>query len=247
MSDVIVVQPGATDANTDPLQQAIDAAPSGATLRLGAGAYTGPFVLDRSIRLVAEAGGQVTLSGAGRGSLLVVQGRGIEVALFGLVLSGGGDCNAGGAVSVPNGARVVLDGCTLRDCAASSYGGGGLFIRRGEASLRGCRFVSCSGRSGGGILVSNDATVRAADCTFVDCTAGHAGAVAAVRDRAELHLLGCDWSGCTPPEVVDPEAGWLVDVHTQGAVSTLERCKGARDGSALVSHTAQALKLIQPR
>ena len=229
------------------LQAALDAAAEGAELRLAAGLYTGPFVLERSVRLVAAAGADVILAGAGRGSLLVVQGRQIQVALFGLTLSGGGDTNAGGGVSVPNGARLVLDGCTIRDCTANGYGGGALFLRRGEAHLHRCRFERCSGRSGGAVLLSNDATLRAVDCTFVACEAVHAGAAVAVRDRAVAALIGCDLSGCTAPEVRADDLGWLVDVQVAGLPTTLERCTGVSAPGALVSRGPATLRLVQPR
>lgn len=226
----------------DDLQAALDAAPAGATVRVAAGTYAGPLVLERSVRVVGEPGAVVR--GAGRGSLVVVQGRGIDVALFGLTLDGGGDTNAGGGVSVPNGARLVLDGCVLRACVARGFGGGGLFIRRGEALLRGCRFEACVGRAGGAALVTNDATLRAVDCVFVGCEAAHSGAAVAVRDRGVATLSGCDLSGCVPPAAVADDLGWLVDVHVRPGTtaSLVERSAGPLAGVAMMGHTPGTLR-----
>lgn len=196
----------------DALRSALAAAPPGATLRLGAGVYTGPFVLMQDVTLVsADPEHPATLRGAGEGSLLPVDGRGVHITLRALCLQDGGDTNAGGLIRVANGASLLLEDVVLRAGQAQGYGGGGLYLRRGEAVLRRCRLEACVGRAGGGILIANDATLRAEDCVFADNRALHAGAAIAVRDRAAVRLVRCDLRSHSRPTDGTDGAGWLID------------------------------------
>jgi nitrous oxidase accessory protein len=70
-----------------PLQPLIDATAPGGTLRLAAGAYAGPAVIDKT--MVLDGGGAATLDGAGQGTVLTVRARGAIVR--GLRIVGSGD------------------------------------------------------------------------------------------------------------------------------------------------------------
>lgn len=70
-----------------PLQPLIDAAPSGATLRLAPGAYAGPVHISRPLTL--DGGRQAVIVGNGRGTVLSVAANG--VTLRGLRLTGSGE------------------------------------------------------------------------------------------------------------------------------------------------------------
>lgn len=69
--DVVHVSPGQS------LQQAIDAAPEGATIVLAAGDHRGPVTIPRRITLRGDAGAVV--GGAGSGSVITVAGDGVRI------------------------------------------------------------------------------------------------------------------------------------------------------------------------
>ncbi|MEW5741669.1 MAG: nitrous oxide reductase family maturation protein NosD [Myxococcota bacterium] len=74
--------------NTDvvPLQPLIDATPSGGTLRLNPGRFSGPAVITRPMTLDGQ--GHATLDGQGRGTVLTVRADGVTVTRMHLTRSG---------------------------------------------------------------------------------------------------------------------------------------------------------------
>ena len=235
------MQPSMTiPAGGGPLRAALAAAPPGATLRLSPGDHVGPFVVMADVTLCSrDLANPAVLRGGGEGSLLPIDGKGVTVTIHDLVLSGGGDTNAGGLIRIANGAILSLERVTLREGSANGYGGGGLFIRRGEVSLVDCTIERCSGRSGGGLLVANDATLDAKGCVFVDNTAAHGGAAVAVRDRARVTLRSCSFVGQQRPAGAGDGPGWLIDATlSSGAKAvSLEDCTlpAVRDGALRLS------------
>ena len=70
-----------------PLQPLIDATPSGGTLLLAAGTYTGPAIVDRP--MVLDGGGKAHIDGQQRESVLRVRAN--SATIRGLVLTRSGD------------------------------------------------------------------------------------------------------------------------------------------------------------
>lgn len=68
------------------LQALIDAAPAGSTLRLAPGDYAGPARIAKP--LILDGGGQATLRGTGRGTVLAVAGQGVTVRRLRITASG---------------------------------------------------------------------------------------------------------------------------------------------------------------
>lgn len=68
------------------LQERIDAAPVGATLRVEAGVYDGPLVLSRAVVLIGDPGAEI--HGVGTGSVIQVTGN--EVTIQGFRVTGSG-------------------------------------------------------------------------------------------------------------------------------------------------------------
>ena len=140
--------------------------------------HEGPFAIDTTVNLApAEPDTEVILRGSGEGALLRVQGRDIDVGFFGLTLADGGNTRSGGCVWIPNGARVVVSGCVVSGGTATSIGGGGIAIRRGELIVRESRFVDCTGRRGAAIYIGEQAEATVVDCTFERCRSEHGGPV----------------------------------------------------------------------
>lgn len=224
----------------DALRAALAGAPTGAILRLAAGEHRGPFVIGGDIELQArDAARPPELIGAGQGALLAIDGRGARVRLIGLTLRDGGDTNSGGLLRVANGAWLEIEDCQLLQGVASGHGGGALYLRRGAATLRGCRIEGCHGRSGGGVLVSNDATLLVERCVFAGNRADHGGAAVTARDRAKVTLRSCDLADHAAPDRVEADLGWLIDAHLAHeapAVQLLECKLPSRREGALRLH-----------
>ena len=100
------------------LQALVDAAPANGIVRLPAGVYRGPLVLDRPITLVAA--GDATIDGGGKFNVVTVNAPG--VTLRGLVIRHSGDDpdrdNAGIVLNAP---RARVEQCRLEDVLYGIY------------------------------------------------------------------------------------------------------------------------------
>lgn len=229
-----------TASDADSLRGALEGAIDGAVIHLAAGNYTGPFEISRSVTLVGAKDAASVFTGTGAGTMVRITGRGIVVALSKISFEGGGPAKDGGALSVPNGARLVVTDCTFRRCTAPGLGGGAIAIRVGELIALRCRFMYCEGRSGGAVLIAGRALGRAADCQFTDCVATHRGHAVAVRGDGELMLKNPDFSAFSPfsgPHLdveVSPRAPASEMVGATSSNGTVWTVQGARtDGSDL--------------
>ena len=193
-------------------------------LHLAAGTYDGPFLISRSIRVVAD--GHVVLRGAGEGSILRVGGRGLQITLVGLRFEGGGPARAGGAVTMPNGGRLVVQSCEFVNCAAAAIGGGAIAARRAEVVAIGCRFADCSAPAGGAVHIEGG-EAKLTSCTFATCSASYAGAAVAARSHGAVVLDRCDLSRCLRPDVTTEGLGWLIDVDPP-SLQPLSSARGCR-------------------
>jgi nitrous oxidase accessory protein len=85
----LLAPPVAGDApatGVPPLQLLVDATPDGGTLRPPPGTYAGPVVISRP--MTVDGGGQVTVDGAGRGTVLSIHASGATLRGLRLVNSG---------------------------------------------------------------------------------------------------------------------------------------------------------------
>jgi len=78
-------------AAQQPLQPLLDAVPAGGTLRLAAGRYAGPAVIDRPMSV--EGGGKAVIDAGGRGTVLTLRASG--ATLRGLLLMNSGTTHDG--------------------------------------------------------------------------------------------------------------------------------------------------------
>lgn len=168
------------------LQQAIDEAPSGATLTVPAGRYPGPLHITRPISLLAM--GQAVLDGLHAGSVVRIECEG-TVRLTGFTIVGGNATEAGGGVSVFSG-DVELEQCVLRFNKAPLYGGGAVWVREGTTRLSRCRLEANTGRQGGALLVDGTAQVLVRDSAILQNAALEGGGIR-VKEGARLELFGC--------------------------------------------------------
>ena len=131
---------------------AVAAAPSGATIRVAPGTYTGTIVLDSK---------PVTIRSFGGAAVTTISGVGAASSMLAIRSGAANGC--------------VIDGFTFRDGSAgtAAYGvrvGGAMFLENTTATIRNCRFISNSTEYGGGIYGLGFSGVIE-DCLFQGNTA----------------------------------------------------------------------------
>jgi nitrous oxidase accessory protein len=144
-----------TAQQASPLQARVDAAPSGGTVEVGPGIYTGDLVIDRPLKLVGR--GRPLLVGSGAGSVIRV--RADDVVIEGLDVDGrnGGDLSRDSSGIHVAGLRATIRDCRIRRSLFGVY----LREAHGSQVVR-CRVDGIPGRDpgekGSGIHVWNTET-----------------------------------------------------------------------------------------
>jgi len=146
------------------LPAAVRTATPGDTVRVPAGRYSAPLIIDRPLTLVAD--GEVVVDAGGQGDIVRIDAP--DVLLRGFVLRGSGDSldreNAGLVVNRP---RATIENCTIDDVLL------GIIFRDADGSLaRGNRIRGKPldlGRRGDAIRLWNSHDVRIEDNTIVGC------------------------------------------------------------------------------
>ncbi|MDP2811209.1 MAG: nitrous oxide reductase family maturation protein NosD [Rhodocyclaceae bacterium] len=105
-----------------PLQPLIDATPAGGTLRLTAGAYSGPAVVDKPMTL---DGSRAVLDGGGRGTVLTVRANGATVRGLRVVRSGDSHDQISAGIQI-EGDDNLVEGNTIEDVLF------GIHVRQGN-------------------------------------------------------------------------------------------------------------------
>lgn len=163
------------------IQQALDAAAPGDTVRVAAGIYAGPGnrALDtrgKALTLLGAGPGATVLDceGASRGFLLRGE-AGTRCLVSGFtVLRGAAERGAG---ALCEGASPRFESCQFLDCEAD-YGGGLAVTWEATPRLRACVFKGNRARLGGG-----DVYVVGGELLLRDCRAGDVLALAGARLR----------------------------------------------------------------
>jgi nitrous oxidase accessory protein len=145
--EMAALAPGALEgrpsaAELSPLQARLDEAPSGATIEVEPGTYTGDLFVDKPVRLVGRGG--PLLVGSGRGS--VVRVRADDVTLEGFAIDGrrGGDLSRDSAGVHTASRNTVLRDLFVRDALF------GVYLREAAgAVVERCRIRGIPGRDPG--------------------------------------------------------------------------------------------------
>lgn len=144
------------------LQDALDAAPAGATVELCGGAYLGTYVARRPVNLIGAGLDETVLESVVGGTVLTLQ-AGSTVS--GMTISGGDAALGGGLHLVGEGSFTVED-CLVRDNLAET--GGGIAIDGGaNVSIIGTTITGNGAGQGGGLSVGPGATAQLADSVIV--------------------------------------------------------------------------------
>ena len=142
------------------IQAAIDAAPSGTTIRIGAGTFSG------ALQLTTKA---VSLVSIGGPTATVLSGTGLDRS----ILTMRGAATAG----------TVIEGITFRDgpVGTAEFGtrlGGAIFLDSTSTTIRNCRFIGNSTTGVGGAIYAYNTSGLVENCLFDGNHAGvGAGAV----------------------------------------------------------------------
>ncbi|HEY0947797.1 MAG TPA: NosD domain-containing protein [Opitutaceae bacterium] len=115
---LLAASPAAGSSASGWLQQQLARAAPGATIEVPAGVHQGPFVIEKSLRLLGAPG--ATLEGSGRGHVVAVRAPGVELAGFVIRRSGSNlsTDDAGVHVSAP---RAFIHHNTIVDTLHGIY------------------------------------------------------------------------------------------------------------------------------
>jgi nitrous oxidase accessory protein len=105
-------------ANSAPLQERIDAAAPGDTIRIEAGVHAGPIVINKPLTIVGERGAEIR--GAGRGNVVTIAAD--DVTLRGLRITGSGlQLSDDDAAVFVTGNRAKIDNNVIADSLHGIY------------------------------------------------------------------------------------------------------------------------------
>ena len=165
------------------IQDAVDAAAPGDTVRIPAGTYSGPGNYDisfggKNLVLLAPEGPSKTIincQGDGRG-FVFDSGEDTTSVVSGFTI-GNGRADNGGGVLVGDNSGVTLENCVIKNCEATNDGGGvatAPFAANATVRIRECTLrENEAGGSGGGMQVYGDARIE--DSFLLDNTAQTGG------------------------------------------------------------------------
>ena len=157
---------------------AIAAAPSGTTIRVGTGIYTGPIVIEaKAITLVSISGASSTiLSGTGlSASIVTVRGPGTDGTVIdgfnfqhGVSGTTAFGTRVGGALLLER-CNAIVRNCNFADNAAPA--GGAIYGRSFSGAVQSCSFEhNNAGSTGGAIELVKAADEPSCASTIVDCS-----------------------------------------------------------------------------
>ncbi|MDB4775794.1 thrombospondin type 3 repeat-containing protein [bacterium] len=172
------------------ITSAIDAAPDGSVITLGAGTYN--EAIDFGTKNLVLQGdttdpSSVVLDGTdlevpvvtivGLQSDAVVRGLTVRGGRAGSPLGGNPDATAGAGIWVRN-STVLIEDCVLDDNAC--HFGGGIYVKGGSGIIRDTVFTSNEAYNGGGGLYLFDAAIEVVGCIFQLNVAGSEGGASKV-------------------------------------------------------------------
>jgi predicted outer membrane repeat protein len=187
---ITVEQDGTGDFTN--IQEAIDAAPIGSTVQIGAGTWPGGWTTRaRAINIQGTPD-------IGSAPLTIIDGGGSETGIT-VAGNGGGQTTISdlqvincfsqddGAGMVVGTANLKLIGCIFQGNQTTGYAAGILFTGS-NATLDACRFIqnNAIAAPGGGMLIGDGASVTISGCTFNENTAANGGGAICVADDGDM-------------------------------------------------------------
>ena len=237
-------------SETSPLQERVDAAPSGARLDVEPGEYAGDLVLERPVTLVGH--GRPRLVGSGKGSVVRVRAPGVTVEGFDIDGRGGGSIDRDSS-----GIHVAAPGFTARDCRVTGALFG-IYLRAADrARVERCEIHGIPGKEdgekGSGIHVWNtqgfeligNVIARSRDGLYIQSSSGGRMRGNLVHDvRYGLHFMYSDDNAFEDNVFEDSAAGGVLMysrrltlrrnqfLHNRGFASVGVLCQSCEDSLA---------------
>ncbi|MCP4844056.1 MAG: hypothetical protein GY901_03010, partial [Actinomycetia bacterium] len=184
-----------TVAVGQPIQQAIDAAPSGGIVSILAGTHlvtasVGPDGKAITIQGVADTDGdgipETIIDAEGSGRVLACEsGEGAGTVFRDLVIRNGAS-TTGSGMRIADSSPTILD-CVFRDNGGTNSGGA-VFILRSSPDFQNCRFLNNETTANGGALALNASHVTMAGCSIRDNSAGSNGGAIYLQNDSTIDV-----------------------------------------------------------
>jgi pectin methylesterase-like acyl-CoA thioesterase len=176
----ISVEQDGTGDFTD-IQDAIDAAPIGATVSIGAGTWPGGWTTRArpiNIKGTPDIGNPpaTIIDGGGSGTVITIAANGNSQTTISDLQIVNGSNPAGGAGMFVNNANLTITNCIFQQNQSAS-GGGGILFMASTATLDGCQFIQNRASPGGGgaVFINGASSVTTTGCRFNENTGGTGG------------------------------------------------------------------------
>jgi hypothetical protein len=179
------------------IQDAVDAAPAGATVRICDGTYFENIVVDSDVVLEGAGADLTILDGSEDGSVVRVDGADVDLTLRGLTLQHGTADAGGGIFFGPDAGSMTLSGTVIRDNTAGSVGGG-VYFRGSVAADDDTVITGNVANEGGGVYggstwyggrIENNDAVYTGGGVYLDANEGEFRNVAIVGNHSD------EWAG----------------------------------------------------
>ncbi|EQB40589.1 nitrous oxidase accessory protein [Sulfurimonas hongkongensis] len=99
----------------NPLQEAIDAAPSGSILKLNAGVYKGNIIINKPITIIGKEKG-VIIDAEGLGTVISIKSSYVTLKNLKIVGSGSRHENVDAAIAIADAKHCEVSNCVIEDC-----------------------------------------------------------------------------------------------------------------------------------
>lgn len=188
--DAIVVSQDGQGEFTN-IQDAIDYAPPGGTVRILAGTYPGgwttrtrPITIEGSIGLDGLPTTIIDGGGTTGPVIQVVEHGASQLTIKNLDIRNGSTKKGGAGMSVTDASPTIVN-CTFRENNTENAGGGISFIDS-SGTLAGCRFIENAASPGGAVYVSGTSNVTSTGCEFLENSGGSGGGAIYVANGGSL-------------------------------------------------------------
>ena len=188
--DAIIVSQDGQGEFTN-IQDAIDYAPPGGTVRILAGTYPGgwttrtrPITIEGSIGVDGLPTTIIDGGGTTGPVIQVVEHGASQLTIRNLDIRNGSTKKGGAGMSVTDASPTIVN-CTFRENNTENAGGG-ISFTDSSGTLAGCRFIENAASPGGAVYVSGTSNVTSTGCEFLENSGGSGGGAIYVANGGSL-------------------------------------------------------------
>ena len=236
----------AADITVDPsrspatVQEAVEIAASGDTIRIPAGTFVGCVDLgSKDLSLIGAGADQTALDGGGCPEL--IRARNSEH----LVIESLGLTNAGGRCVAALGGTLEIVDSRIEGCGAEDISGSGVWARQADTTLDGVTVAANIGHEGAGVLSRNGGTLVIRHSILEDNVAAEQGA--AVYGNGDIDGLVEDttFRGNRTPERVAGAMAWHLGTLAIARTSFVDNAAAQFGGALYPHHVSEGVTLDQ--